>query len=76
MCYNTTYKSPPKVRWARLELADRLHGSALQTHRVCHSTTSAPTFLFDFLYYLRYHVSRGKSILYQNYLLNLGTIYQ
>ena len=41
MCYNTTYKSPPRVRWARLELADRLHGSAFQKHRVCHSTTSA-----------------------------------
>lgn len=47
MCYNiTTYKSPLKVRWARLELANRLHGSAFQKHRVCLSTTSALSYFF------------------------------
>ena len=50
LCYNTTYKSPPKVRWARLELADRLHGSAFQKHRVCHSTTSAPCLISPLLF--------------------------
>jgi len=52
MCYNiaTSYTLPPefKVRWARIELANRLHGSAVQKHRVCPSTTSAlPSFFYD-----------------------------
>ena len=43
MCYNMSrsYTSPPKLRWAGLEPAIRLHGSAFQERRVCHSTTSA-----------------------------------
>lgn len=41
MCYNTTYKSPPKVRQSGLEPEYRLHGSAFQKHRVCHFTTGA-----------------------------------
>ena len=49
MCYNITYKSPPEVRWARLELADRLHGSAFQKHRVCHFTTSALSLLLKYI---------------------------
>lgn len=48
MCYNIfTYKSPPKVRWAGIEPANRLHGGAFQMHRVCLSTTSANRFEGD-----------------------------